>query len=119
MSKLHIKKGDTVCLLVGDPADKYTDTEKKTRKTGEVLTVSPKEGKAIVKGINMVTKHMKPTRVGQSGGILKVESPIYACKLQLICPKCGKPTRVGHTYEQKGDKKIKLRVCKKCGATFE
>ena len=94
MSNVHVKKGDTVRLLVGDPADKYTDIEKKTIKTGKVLEVSPKEGKVIVEGINMITKHVKPTRVGQSGGIVKAESPIYACKVQLICPKCGKPTRV-------------------------
>ncbi len=119
MSNVHVKKGDTVRLLVGDPADKYTDIEKKKIKTGKVLEVSPKEGKVIVEGINMITKHVKPTRVGQSGGIVKAESPIYACKVQLICPKCGKPTRVGHTIEEKGDKKMKLRVCKKCGATFE
>ncbi|MCQ2416853.1 MAG: 50S ribosomal protein L24 [Oscillospiraceae bacterium] len=119
MSKVHVKKGDTVRLLVGDPADKYTDIEKKTIKTGKVLEVSPKEGKVIVEGINMITKHVKPTRVGQSGGIVKAESPIYACKVQLICPKCGKATRVGHVFEQKGDKKLKLRACKKCGATFE
>ena len=116
---MHVKKGDTVRLLVGDPIDKYTDIEKKTIKTGKVLEVSPKEGKVIVECINMITKHVKPTRVGQQGGIVKAESPIYACKVQLICPKCGKPTRVGHKIEEKGDKKTKLRVCKKCGATFE
>jgi large subunit ribosomal protein L24 len=119
MSTVHVKKGDTVRLLVGDPIDKYTDAEKKTIRTGKVLEVSPKEGKVIVEGINMITKHVKPTRVGQQGGIVKAESPIYACKVQLICPKCGKPTRVGHVIEQKGDKKIKMRVCKKCGAQFE
>lgn len=114
MSKVHVKTGDTVCLLVGDPADKYTNAEKKTIKTGKVLEVSPKEGKVIVEGINMITKHVKPTRMGQQGGIIKAESPIYASKVQLICPKCGKPTRVGH--EMDGDKKV--RVCKKCGAKF-
>ena len=119
MSTVHVKKGDTVRLLVGDPIDKYTDADKKTIRTGKVLEVSPKEGKVIVEGINMITKHVKPTRVGQQGGIVKAESPIYACKVQLICPKCGKPTRVGHAVEQKGDKKIKMRVCKKCGAQFE
>jgi len=116
---MHVKKGDTVRLLVGDPIDKYTDIEKKTIKTGKVVEVSPKEGKVIVEGINMITKHVKPTRVGQQGGIVKAESPIYACKVQLICPKCGKPTRVGHSIEQDGDKKVKMRVCKKCGAKFE
>lgn len=119
MSKVHVKKGDTVCLMVGDPVDKYTDVEKKKIRTGKVLEVSPEEGKVIVEGINMITKHVKPTRVGQQGGIVKAESPIYACKVQLVCPKCGKPARVGHAVEQKGDKKVKVRVCKKCGAQFE
>lgn len=119
MSKVHVKKGDTVRLLVGDPIDKYTNVDKKTIKTGKVLEVSPKEGKVIVEGINMITKHVKPTRMGQQGGIVKAESPIYACKVQLICPKCGKPTRIGHTTETKGDKTVKVRVCKKCNATFE
>jgi large subunit ribosomal protein L24 len=109
MSKVHVKTGDQVVVING----------KDRGARGKVLQVSPKEGKVIVEGINMITKHVKPTRVGQQGGIVKAESPIYACKVQLICPKCGKPTRVGHTIEEKGDKKTKLRVCKKCGATFE
>ena len=85
------------------------------RKTGKVVEVSPKEGKVIVEGINMITKHVKPTRMGEKGGIIKTEAPVYACKVQLVCPKCGKPTRVGHVIE---DGK-KLRVCKKCGKSFE
>ena len=68
----------------------------------------------IVNGI-LYTKHVKPTRMGQQGGIVKAEAPVYACKVQLVCPKCGKATRVGHVVE--GDKK--LRVCKKCGKSFE
>ena len=63
----------------------------------------------------MITKHVKPTAMGQAGSIVKAEAPIYACKVQLVCPKCGKPTRVGHVVE---DGK-KLRVCKKCGKSFE
>ncbi len=117
MSKVHVKTGDTVILLTGDNKDKFEEGGK--RKTGKVLEVSPKEGKVIVEGINMITKHMKPTRMGQSGGILKAESPIYASKVQLVCPHCGKPTRIGHTIEADGDKKLKLRVCKKCGKSFK
>ena len=64
MSKLHVKTGDTVVLLTGDYKDKYEDGGK--RKTGKVLEVSPKEGKVIVEGINMITKHMKPTRMAES-----------------------------------------------------
>ena len=110
MSKLHVKTGDTVVLLTGDYKDKYEEGGK--RKTGKVL-----------EGINMITKHMKPTRMGQSGGIIKAESPIYASKVQLVCPKCGKPTRVGHGFETKTnaagkEKNIPVRICKKCGHNF-
>ena len=73
MNKLHVKTGDTVVLLTGKFKDKYKD-EKKTLKTGKVLEVSPKEGKVIVEGINMVTKHVKPRRMGEQGGIVKAEA---------------------------------------------
>ena len=110
MNKLHIKKGDTVCLMTGKYTDKYSD-DKGTRRTGKVLEVSPKEGKVIVEGINIVSKHVKPRKRGEEGGIVKVEGPVYACKVQLYCPKCKKPVRVGMKIE---DGK-KVRVCKKCG----
>ena len=85
MNKLHVKVGDTVMLMVGD---KKGDRGK----TGKVLTVSPKEGKVIVEGINMVTKHVKPRQQGQLGGRVQAESPIYACKVMPVCPKCSRPT---------------------------
>ena len=107
MSKLHIKTGDTVMLITGD--DKYRG------KTGKVLEVSPKEGKAIVEGINIVKKHAKPRKAGDPSGIIETESAIYVSKLMLVCPKCSKATRVGHKIE---DGK-KVRVCKKCGAEIE
>ena len=113
MSKVHVKTGDTVILRTGKYEDKFD--KNKDRKTGKVVEVSPKEGKVIVEGINVITKHVKPTRMGQQGGIVKTEAPVYACKVQLVCPTCGKPTRIGHTFE---DGK-KLRVCKKCGKSFE
>ena len=114
MSNVHVKKGDTVRLLVGDPADKYTDIEKKTIKTGKVLEVSPKEGKVIVEGINKVKKHVKPRKAGDPSGIIETESAVYACKVQLVCPKCNNAVRVGTKVE---DGK-KYRVCKQCGKTF-
>lgn len=113
MSKNSIKKGDTVVLLTGKYSDKYSSDNK--RKTGKVLEVSPKEGKVIVEGINFVTKHVKPTRAGQEGGIVKAEAPIYACKVMAVCPKCGKPTRIGHKIGEDGKSK---RICKKCNAEF-
>jgi len=119
MSKLHVKTGDTVVLLTGK--DEYKrmksgkDEYKGARRTGKVLETSPKEGKVIVEGFNMVTKHMKPNRANQAGGIVIVEAPILACKVQVVCPQCGKPTRTGRAADKDGDKK---RVCKKCGETF-
>ena len=104
MNKVHVKTGDQVIVING----------KSRGRKGKVLEVSPKEGKVIVEGINIVTKHVKPRQMGDPGGLIKAESALYADKVQLICPKCGEPTRVGH--EGKG--KEKKRVCKKCGAKF-
>ena len=112
-TKLHVKKGDTVCLMTGKYSDKYAD-DKGTRKTGKVLEVSPKEGKVIVEGINVVSKHVKPRRMGETGGIVEREAALYASKVQVVCPKCDKPTRVA--YEIKDGKKV--RVCKHCGAAL-
>ena len=109
MNKVHVKTGDKVIILSG--RDKG--------KEGKVLEVSPSEGKVIVEGCNIATKHAKPRKMGEQGGLLKVETAIYASKVMLVCPKCGKPTRVGHIIETDGDKKTKLRVCKKCGKSFK
>ena len=99
---MNVKKGDTVIVLSG----------KDKGKQGKVLGTVPSEAKVVVEGINMVTCHVKPRKQGDQGGILKKEAPIYACKVQRVCPKCNKGTRVAHKIE--GDKKI--RVCKHCGA---
>lgn len=113
-NKLHVKTGDTVVLLTGKYKDKYKD-DKKTPRTGKVLEVSPKEGKVIVEGINVITKHVKPRKMGETGGLVKAEAPIYACKVMVVCPKCNKPTRTGSQILKDGKK---VRVCKKCGETF-
>ena len=102
MNNLKIKKNDTVVVLSG----------KDKGKQGKVLEVQPKAGKVIVEKINVVSRHTKPRRQGEEGGIIQKEAPIYACKVQTVCPKCGKATRIAHKIE--GDKKS--RVCKKCGA---
>jgi large subunit ribosomal protein L24 len=104
MSKLHVKQGDTVQLLSG----------KNKGKRGKVLAASPKEGKIIVEGVNIVKKHVKPRKMGEQGGIIEVEGAFYAAKAQLVCPKCDKPTRIGHSFVEGK----KVRVCKKCGATI-
>ncbi len=82
---------------------------------GKVLEVSPKEGKIIVEGQNMVTKHVKPKKAGDPSGIVKAEGAFYACKAMPICPKCNKPTRVGAKIYNDGKKD---RACKKCGEIF-
>ena len=99
---MNIKKDDKVIVLSG----------KDKGKQGKVLSADPKAMKVVVEGVNVATKHQKPMKQGQDGGIIKVETPIYASKVQLVCPKCGKGTRVGHKI---ADGK-KVRVCKKCGA---
>jgi len=104
MPKMNVKKGDKVQVLSG----------KDKGATGEVLRALPAEGKVIVEGVAMVKKHQKPTQAGQQGGILEREAAIDVSNVMLICPKCGKPTRVGHT----GTGTDKKRVCKKCGAEF-
>ncbi|MCL1831387.1 MAG: 50S ribosomal protein L24 [Oscillospiraceae bacterium] len=112
MNQLHVKTGDTVILRTGKYKDKFSKPG--VRRTGKVVGVSPKEGKVIVEGINKVKKHVKPRRVGEPGGIIEAEAPIYACKVQLVCPKCDSPTRVGHRFEETKGVTKKIRVCKKC-----
>ncbi len=94
MNKMSIKKDDLVVVLSG----------KDKGKQGKVLTVLPKENKVVVEKVNVVSRHTKPRRQGEEGGILKKEAPIYACKVQKVCPKCNKPTRIGHKVE--GGKKV-------------
>ena len=109
MSKMHVKTGDTVIVISG----KYANGKEKA--VGKVIGVSPSEGKVIVEGVHIVSKHVKPRRQGETGGIVDVDGAIYTSKLQLVCPKCGKATRVGHKLYEDGKKD---RICKKCGETF-
>ena len=101
MKKVHVKRDDTVIVISGD--DKGV--------IGKVVAVSPDEGKVIVQGANIVSKHQKPRRQGESGGILKVEAAMYASKVQIYCSKCEKGVRIQHKIV---DGK-KIRVCAKCG----
>ena len=102
--KLHVKKGETVQVLAG----------KDKGKQGKIISAAPSAGKVIVEGAAIKTKHVKPRKQGEAGGILKAEGAIYASKVMLVCPKCNKPTRVGHaTVDGKT-----VRVCRKCKETF-
>lgn len=102
MNKVHVKTGDTVVVISG----------KDKGKKGTVLAVSPKEGKVIVEKVNMVSKHVKPRRMGEQGGIIKAEGAMYASKVQIVCPRCKTQTRVAHKVYENGTKE---RICAKCG----
>ena len=101
MKKIHIKKGDTVYVNAGNDKGK----------TGKVLSVDPAKDRAVVEGVNMVSKHTKPNSTPPQGGIIKKEAGIHISNLNLIEPQSGKPTRVGYRIE--GDKKV--RIAKKSG----
>ena len=115
--KVHVKTGDTVMVISGRHG-KNGDVGK----TGKVVAVSPKEGKVIVEGRNIKQKHVKPRKQGEQGGIIAAEGALPASKVMLVCPKCGKPTRVGHevSVDAKGNV-TKLRKCRRadCGKTFK
>lgn len=99
---MNIKKGDTVVVLSG----------KDRGKQGKVMGSVPKTSKVVVEGINMVTCHVKPRKQGETGGIVKREAAIASSKVQVVCPKCSKATRVAHKIENGKS----VRVCKHCGA---
>ena len=102
MNKLNVKKGDTVVVISG----------KDKGKQGKILAAMPEDQRVIVQNVNMITAHVKPRKQGEEGGIVKREAAIYASKVQVVCPKCDKGTRVA--YKIADGKKI--RVCKHCGA---
>ena len=101
MAKLHIKRDDTVVVLSGDSKGVK----------GKVIEVSPKEGKVLVEGANIIHKHVKPRKQGETGGIVDTEGAIYACKVAVYCSKCDQGVR---TKTNIVDGK-KVRVCAKCG----
>ena len=108
MATMDIRRDDTVVVLSG----------KDKGKEGKVLKAFPKDNKVVVGGVSVQSRHQKPknqNQPGQSGGIIKIETPIYASKVMRICPECGKPTRAAHKFLDDG---VKVRVCKKCGKTI-
>ncbi len=98
---LGIKKNDTVVVIAG--------VEKGKR--GRVIDVDPRRDRIIVEGIKMIKKHMKPSSTYRQGGIIEKESSVHRSNLMLICPKCDKPTRIGHSILENNKK---VRLCKKC-----
>ena len=102
---MKLKKGDNVIVLSGNDKGK----------TGEILEIIPSTQKVIVKGVNIRKKHVKPRKAGEEGGIIPLEYPIHSSKVNVVCPKCGKASKIGYVIE---DGK-KVRVCKKCGAKLK
>ena len=113
MSKLNVKKGDTVVVISG----------KDKGKQGKILVAMPAHERVIVANANIVVRHTKPRRQGEQGGRIEKEGPIHVSNVKLVCPKCGKPTRVGHEIREveiSGVKKQKsVRICKKCGKAID
>ena len=103
---LHVKKGDNVVVIAG----------KDKGKTGRVLTAIPADNAVIVSGINIVSKHKKPRSAQDKGGIVKKENKIDSSNVQIVCPECGKATRVANAVDEKGKK---FRQCKKCKASLD
>ncbi|WBW98004.1 50S ribosomal protein L24 [Oceanirhabdus sp. W0125-5] len=103
--KVHVRRNDKVIVVSG----------KDKGKIGEVISVQPKVGKVLVKDVNIVTKHQKPSRQNMQGGMVQMEAPIYSSKVMLYCDKCKKATRISKKILEDGSK---VRVCKKCGETL-
>ncbi|MCH4053212.1 MAG: 50S ribosomal protein L24 [Atopobiaceae bacterium] len=105
MAKMNVRKGDTVEVLAGK--------DKGAR--GEVIEARPAEGKVVVRDVAVVKKAVRPNPLRTEGGIVSQEAAIDVSNVALVCPTCGKATRVGHAVDENGKK---VRVCKKCGAQF-
>jgi large subunit ribosomal protein L24 len=103
---MHVKKDDRVVVISG----------KDKGKKGKVLIAQPAKKRVIVEKVNMLTKHTRPKKQGDAGGIIHQEGPIDASNVMLVCNKCGKATRIGYKILKDGSK---TRVCKKCGETFD
>ena len=102
---MNIKKGDKVQIIAG----------KDNGKTGKVLQVFPSRGRVSVEGLNLSIKHMRPRRQGEKGQRIEFPAPLNASNLMVVCPKCGKPARIGKKITESADKKMKkYRECKKC-----
>ena len=111
MNNMFVKSGDTVMVMSGEDKGK----------TGKVQKAYPSKGKIVVEGVAMVKIHQKPRGQGMPGGIIEKEAAIDASNVMVVCPKCGKPTRIGHVFIE-GEGKMsrrKRRVCKECKAVFD
>jgi large subunit ribosomal protein L24 len=107
---LHVHKNDTVIVTAGNSSGKQ----------GKVLKVFPETRQIIIENVNLIKRHTRPNQKNPQGGILQKEGPIRAANVMVMCPKCGKPTRVGHSHvkDATSGKKRTMRVCKQCSEMF-
>jgi large subunit ribosomal protein L24 len=103
---LGLKKNDTVLIITGDEKGKK----------GRVLSIDPDNKSLLVERLNMIKKHMKPSKKYAQGGIIEKESPVHQSNVMLVCPKCSKPTRIGNSILENGKK---FRSCRKCGEVVD
>src|SRR3990172_1098621 len=103
---MKIRKGDTVLVIAG----------KDRGKRGKVHRVYQGESKALVEGVNMIKRHMRPRPTVRQTGIVEREAPIQVSNLMLVCPKCNQPCRIGHKLLEEGSK---VRLCRRCGETID
>ncbi|MBP5209408.1 MAG: 50S ribosomal protein L24 [Clostridia bacterium] len=113
--KMHVKTGDTVVVLSGDDRKMQDNSGKLTPRVGKVIAASPEEGKVIVEGVNVVSKHKKARKQGETSSIVKTEAAVYASKVQLYCPKCKRGVRTKAGTKEANGKTVKTRLCCKCG----
>lgn len=106
MSGLKVKKGDTVEVIAG----------KDKGKQGKILRALPARNRVVVEKANIAKKAVRPTQQNPQGGISSIEAPLHVSNVMLVCPSCGKPTRVGYRFKDDG---VKVRVCKKCGKDID
>ena len=103
---LGLKKNDTVQIITGDEKGKK----------GRVLGVDPDKKRLLIERLNMIKKHMKPSKKYAQGGIIEKEAPVHMSNVMLVCPKCSKPTRIGNSILENGKK---IRSCRKCGEVVD
>ena len=103
---LNIKKNDTVMVMSGDEKGKK----------GRVVSVLLAENRILIESINMIKRHMKPSKKYSQGGIIEKEAPVNRSNVMLVCPKCDKTTRIGQNILENGEK---IRSCKKCGEVID
>ena len=106
---MNVKKDDKVRIITGKDAGKE----------GKIIKSLPQQERVIVEGCNMITRHVKPRKQGEPGGRIEQAGTIHVSNVQLVCPNCKLPTRVGHSIVEKNGKKVSVRVCKQCGKQID